>query len=96
MWKSYFLPSPTIIVPATINYIQLTLALKGERTREESAGVHIYPSGGMCFHRGRRVDEKCFTDEILNISLPGQQLFYGLFSCISKTQKTTDINQTII
>lgn len=36
------------------------------------------------------MDKKCLTDEILNISLPGQQLFYGFFCCNSKTQKTTD------
>lgn len=96
MWKSYFLPSATVIVPTTINYILLTLAFRESgHVSSSSAGVHIYPSGQMCFHRGYSMDKKCFTDEILNISLLGQQLFMG-YSAVTVKHRTTNINQTII
>lgn len=49
MWKSYFPPSLTIIVPTTINYVLLRLAFKESgHVRSLSAGVQIYPSGGGC------------------------------------------------
>lgn len=75
MWIAFFslFLSPTIIIPSTIKYI--LLALKESRHKSSSsAGVHIYPSEGMCFLIEA---EKCLTDKTLNTSLLGQQLFMG-------------------